>query len=610
MAEKRLGFDFDATGDLSKEIGKINTGLQTMGRRMDATGGRATRFAQSLDRGFSRAGKAIGIGLVGAATAGAVAIGALLRRHAKLGDELAKTSRRTGISVDVLSRYDFAAKISGASTSDLATGLQRLARSAFDAQSGLSTPLRALEKIHLTAEDIAGPDGSLLPLDEILLKVADGVAGLSSQGDQLAVTLSLLGRGGASLLPFLQGGSQSIRELAAESDRLQITWSALAAQEAEELVDAATRLSGAFDAIGRRALTTFGPVVTNAMNSIARDVLPAVGARLDEIFTTERIERWSTVARAAMLDLPRFAREAIDRIQIKLREFATSPEVTAIATILGGVRGLALGARLGGGTGGLIGAVAGSLAGGVGTFAFGQRLESGRRERLEDVRFSVETGAFDALAFAEENSVARIRDLIALEGTSSATSRALTDALIEARRLLGLVGTDIVPTEGGGAVVATDLRRGGTSPVLDPTFFLPRRPATPPEPGPSRIPEIATAVAGILSSLGAGTGNRGLDFLGSAAGTGASIAALTASGVGAPLAAALAVPTLISGVIGLFTRNQEKQIDHLETIARNTDDQRNILQRLINAPADFTAFSPGAAQYAGVSDRAFTEFGR
>ena len=61
-----------------------------------------------------------------AAAAGAAAAAAVVR-FAQVGDQLQKTSIRTGIAVESLSRLDYVAGQSGASFQALATGLRVMA---------------------------------------------------------------------------------------------------------------------------------------------------------------------------------------------------------------------------------------------------------------------------------------------------------------------------------------------------------------------------------------------------------------------------------------------------------------------------------------------------
>lgn len=129
---------------------------------------------------------------------------------AEFGDETAKTARQLGIGADELLSWRFAAERSGVDANQLTTGLRRLQRNIVDAGEGVDTAVRAFRDLGVEFRD---SEGGFREIEDILPDIADGFANLESDTQRSARAQQIFGRAGAQLLPFLEGGSEGIREL-------------------------------------------------------------------------------------------------------------------------------------------------------------------------------------------------------------------------------------------------------------------------------------------------------------------------------------------------------------------------------------------------------------
>lgn len=118
-------------------------------------------------------------------------------------------AERTGATVEGLSAIASAAKLSGTDLETLGGGLQKLAKSMVDAQSGGKTTASAFEAIGISVKDLKGQSP-----DQVFALVAQRLAEYEDGADKVAVAQALLGKSGANLLPTLkdlaeQGGLQA-----------------------------------------------------------------------------------------------------------------------------------------------------------------------------------------------------------------------------------------------------------------------------------------------------------------------------------------------------------------------------------------------------------------
>lgn len=196
------------------------------------------KMARGLRRAQARL-KAFGasVGQIGArlATIGTVAAGAMLgaaKVFASVGDEVAKMSRRTGVSVETLSELKFVASQTGTEFGTLEGAFRKMQRSIYDAGRGLSTQVDAFEDLGLSFKDFDG----LSPEKQFKL-LADHISGVEDPTKRAAIAMSLLGRSGTALLPMFEKGAAGIDALQKKARGLGLTISAEDAAKAEEFTD-------------------------------------------------------------------------------------------------------------------------------------------------------------------------------------------------------------------------------------------------------------------------------------------------------------------------------------------------------------------------------------
>jgi hypothetical protein len=193
--------------------------------------------AESAFNSFGKTIAKVGAGITAAGGAITGALGVALGTFSEMGDELAKASKRTGISVEALSQLKFAAQQSGVSFDQLLPAIGKMQKSIAGVADETEGTTGKLDKLGLTTEALAG-----LSPDQQFAKVADSIASIADPAERTAAAMSVFGRGGAALLPLLTQGSKGVRALMQEATDLGIVMTTKDALAAEQFHDAMLRL--------------------------------------------------------------------------------------------------------------------------------------------------------------------------------------------------------------------------------------------------------------------------------------------------------------------------------------------------------------------------------
>jgi hypothetical protein len=184
---------------------------------------RLVRGLQSASKKLKAFGEAItgwGEKLAAIGTAVAAPLIASAKVFAEMGDQMAKMSQRTGISVEALSELAYAAQVSGTDIETLETAIKRMQKVIIAAAEGSDGATQALADLGLTVEDLRG-----LSPDQQFKLIAERLSQIQSPAMKAALALKLFGKSGTQLLPLLTNGAAGIEALQEEARALGLTMS-------------------------------------------------------------------------------------------------------------------------------------------------------------------------------------------------------------------------------------------------------------------------------------------------------------------------------------------------------------------------------------------------
>lgn len=234
------------------------------------------RFTQGLKSSgkqllaFGKMAVVAGAAMAAAAVAGAAVA---VRQYIKMGDQLDKMSKRTGVSVEALSELKQAATLSGGSANDLEKGFAGLSRSLFDAARGSKEANDALGAAGVSLKELQG----LNPEDQ-MARIADGLQGIADESTRGAVAQRVFGRAGRQLLPMLREGSKGMEAMRQQARDAGLTMSTEAAEGAARLLDAFTLVGGQLKTLAFEIGGAVAPFIEVALPVVQRFGAMTIGA--------------------------------------------------------------------------------------------------------------------------------------------------------------------------------------------------------------------------------------------------------------------------------------------------------------------------------------------
>jgi hypothetical protein len=196
-----------------------------------------------------------------------------LDRLAEAGEDLQKLSETTGIAVETLSGWHYAADQVGVSAEDLDTGLMRLGR---NIQAALVDPTgqaaHAFALAGFSADDLRAHSNDL---QYVLLKMADAFRAHSEGAQADALAMELVGRQGAELVPFLREGSDGIEAMVQKNRELGNEMTGQMATAMKNYRDQVKDLSAAWHGLGLALANDVYPILTK-LASFLTTITPAL----------------------------------------------------------------------------------------------------------------------------------------------------------------------------------------------------------------------------------------------------------------------------------------------------------------------------------------------
>lgn len=169
--------------------------------------------ASSLSSKLGTLAKTGGAALAGLGTAAVAFAAKSANTFAKVGGEVLKLQRYTGATAEDASRLRFAGTQAGLGVDDMTKSLGLLSKNLQGTK---------LDKLGL---DLKNADGSVKPLNQSLLTIADRFQSMPNGAEKTALAMQLFGKSGAAMIPFLNRGAAGIADLEKQSDKLGTTLS-------------------------------------------------------------------------------------------------------------------------------------------------------------------------------------------------------------------------------------------------------------------------------------------------------------------------------------------------------------------------------------------------
>lgn len=166
-------------------------------------------------------------------TAVSAAVVAATKMTANYRDETVKAARAAGSTAEDFSALKYAADLSGVSMEQLTKGLRQLNDPSKAAQAEMAG----------LGISMVNSSGQMKTQNEILYEVADAIKGIESPAQKSAAAVKIFGEKGSSMVNLLAGGSEGLRTMTTEAERMGLVFDTKAGEAAELFNDNITRLT-------------------------------------------------------------------------------------------------------------------------------------------------------------------------------------------------------------------------------------------------------------------------------------------------------------------------------------------------------------------------------
>ena len=226
---------------------------------------KSKRGVDSAQSNLERLRKQISLtGVASIAAAGIGGLGLLTAAGIRLGDELAKTSQKLGLSTEALAGLRNAARLTGVESNKLDLGIQRMTRRIAEAAKGSGEAQSAIKELGLDAKRLADQSP-----DEQFRSIAEAMSQVGSQSDRVRLGFKLFDSEGVDLIRTLDIGVDGLDAAATEAERFGTAISSVRAREIELAGDAIGRVKTAAEGLSTQLAASLGPSIASTANAFA-----------------------------------------------------------------------------------------------------------------------------------------------------------------------------------------------------------------------------------------------------------------------------------------------------------------------------------------------------
>ena len=256
VALARLVVQLEAEGaKLHKEIDRANAKVAQLSKVTKDTG-------TSVDQSFQKMGMAI------LAVAGPAVMGSLIKSAIDAGDEMRDMSKKLGVSTEDLSRYKYAADLSGVSMGVLTKSWQKMSVGISEANKGNGVAAESIKALGLNVNDLI----SLSPARQFEA-IAGAMDGVSNTSDKLKMAGDIFGGKGTAVLQMMADGKDGMLALTKQADEYGLTLDGSVADSMDEFNDNIGQMKGKSDGM----ILTFTSALVPALNDIYKVMLDDTG---------------------------------------------------------------------------------------------------------------------------------------------------------------------------------------------------------------------------------------------------------------------------------------------------------------------------------------------
>ena len=275
--EKALDSVADEFNAAEKQADQFGDELEKTGKDADSAGGKFEKLG-SVVKGI---GVAMGVAFAAIGTAAISAGKALVDmtvEAAAYADEMLTQSTVTGMSVESLQAYSYAADLVDVSLDTLTSSMSKQIKSMSSAREGTGAAAKAYTKLGISVTDA---HGELRDGEQVYWEVIDALGKVTNETERDALAMQILGKSAQDLNPLIAQGSEGMAALTDEAKRMGAVLSEESIQKLGQFDDSVQRLKQGSEAAKR----VMGTVLLPQLQTLADDGTTLLGE-----FTTGLID--------------------------------------------------------------------------------------------------------------------------------------------------------------------------------------------------------------------------------------------------------------------------------------------------------------------------------
>ncbi len=239
-------------------------------------------------------------------------------------DNVHKLSQRTGVAVETLSGYQYAAKIAGVSGDDLEKGFKKLNGEIENAARGNVQASAEFAALGISVRDSSGKTKDA---GVVMNELADKFADMPDGAQKAAMAVNFFGKSGDRMIPMLNEGSAGLKKLTDEAARFGVVISAKTAKQAEEFSDQVTKIGFVSEGLKMSFTSAALPIMKSFADQLL-DAKTAAGGLTEKIksfATTDNLLNWAETGAevvAIIADKLMLAKAGFDTLGLSLAHLA------------------------------------------------------------------------------------------------------------------------------------------------------------------------------------------------------------------------------------------------------------------------------------------------
>lgn len=274
--EKELKQNEKSLNEVAEEFNDAENEADQFGEEVK----KAANTADDAESKFSKLGgvlKGVGVALAaGVAAIGTAAVSAgkalvdMAVDSAAYADEMITQSTVTGMSVESLQAYSYAADLVDVSLDTLTGSMAKQVKSMSSARDGSKSMQEAYDKLGVS---VANSDGSLRDSETVYWETIDALGKMQEGAERDALAMQIFGKSAQELNPLIAQGSAGIAELTDEAKRMGAVMSEDTINQLGKFDDSVQRLKQGSEAAKR----VMGTVLLPQLQTLADDGVNLLG---------------------------------------------------------------------------------------------------------------------------------------------------------------------------------------------------------------------------------------------------------------------------------------------------------------------------------------------